>query len=311
MNGTIGASGHDLISAVAGAAVKFVRIQSTDAPTRHFAVTIPFAPGVRSFFFDYETTVADACETIADVANLPFPPYALFSNGCPLTDDEFIFDVAVDRLEVRLQPGDPNQLRIREKLGAGEQLISKEWRSVAEIKAAIGGDIDLVAAGKVLLDSESIVDAGLTRDSCVYVSSRPSPLLGFGDAPHVFTQYDFVLSGRERVPVAIPFAAPKTVTEAKAELAKKIGRPTCDMSIIDTTQMICLDDEENLATLIKPGRPFTVHCFDRSYELRESDRKVIQKFMPGRDLEEGKILYLRCAQHADIFPRTCKRKGFS
>jgi hypothetical protein len=74
--------------------------------------------------------------------------------------------------------------------------------------------------------------------------------------------------------------------------------------------MIYFDDEENLATLATPGRFFTDHCFDRSYELREHDRKVIQKFMPGRELEEGKILYLRCGQHADIFPRTCKRKGF-
>jgi hypothetical protein len=138
-------------SVAAGSAVKFVRLESTDAPSRGFAVTIPFAPGVRSFFFDYETTVADACETIADLANLPFSPDALFSNGCPLTDDEFIFDVAAGRLEVRLQRSDPNQLRIREKLGVEESLISKDWRSVADIKAAIGRDIDLVAAGKVWL----------------------------------------------------------------------------------------------------------------------------------------------------------------
>jgi hypothetical protein len=110
--------------------------------------------------------------------------------------------------------------------------------------------------------------------------------------------------------MAIPYASPKTVAEATAELAKKLGKPPCDISIIDTTQLICLDDDENLAALAKPGRSFTVHCFDRSFELKEKDRKALQKCMPGRNLEEAKLLYLRCAGHPEIFPRTCKKKGF-
>jgi hypothetical protein len=297
--------------------IHLTKTPTEESPPREFTLRIPFSPlrpnariGPRTFFFDFETTVADVREIVADVTRLTFPPYGLFVGGNCLNDDEFVFDVAEREIDVRIcRSGD--QLRVID-LHNNEDIFVPRLTTVAEIKASLaprygGKAIELICHGRVLIDTQSVHDNRLTCDSCIYVYVPPPEPEGFGDMPIIPTTFDFVFS---RSPVTLPYMTPRTVAQVKGDLAKKLAKPAAELSIIDGSQMICLEDTDDLAQLVKPGRQFTIALVDNSHELTEDQKKMIQKNMPGKDINEAKLLFWQCAGHSVVFPKTCKKRGF-
>jgi hypothetical protein len=294
----------------AAAVPGITKMAAEQSPPRDFAIGIP-GKALQSLRFDFETTVADVRKAITDAFKVNFPPYALFANDFILSDDEFLFDVCVCVLNVRPQPGRPNVYRVFSE--NQEQEISGS--SVAELRRKIAPSfpqpVDLISGGKVLFDGASLADARVFSDRFVYVCQQLPPAESFGDGPVVFTTFDFMIAGTRGNQCSLPFTPKKTVAQAKSELGKKLGKRAAELSVIDTVQLLCLEDSVLLATFIKPGRPFTVGVVDKTIELKEDQLKVVKKFAPNKKPAEAKLLYLQCLGHPVIFQNTCKQRGFT
>jgi hypothetical protein len=208
-------------------------------------------------------------------------------------------------------PGGERELRVHD----GRTEISLPWLpddTVADLKIRLAdefgvpSEVDLVASGKILADDDTIAEAGLDRNSYIYTYAKPVMDLGSGKG----TAFEFTVVGNQTMQ-SLPFAEEKTVKDAKCELGKKLYKPFGELSIVDQVGGLCLDDTQRLAEVMKPGRPFALHFVDMDFELNDGQRRLIARWMPGRDIEtEGKELFLRCGGSSTIFPRTCKRRGY-
>jgi hypothetical protein len=285
---------------------------------RKFTIQIPFSPlrpsaqvGPRIFYFDFETTVADVHEIIADITRFTFPPYALFVEGNYLTDDEFLFDVATEQIEVRIKPRTKAELRIIQI--NQNDLFVLQPSTIFDLKSNLGAHynrkpIEFICHGKALIDTESIQEAKLTHDSNIYIYVPPPEPEGYDDPPFIPTSFDFVFGHDHKV--SLPYINPRRVAEVKRDLAHTLAKPVSDLSIIDGFQMLCLEENEDLAPLVRRGRSFTLTYVDRSVDLRDEQKRLIQKNMPGKSPDEGKLLFLQCAGNPNVFRKTCKKRGF-
>jgi hypothetical protein len=298
------------------AAPKFKKSPSPNQPPREFSFRLPSRQRLRSFYFDYEATVTDACEIIADVSRISFPPFALYYKGDRLVADDFLFDIGYginENIEVRFTNAAQGQIWVH----IGTKTVQVPCKgSVAELKAQLAqnfglpNDFDLVYRGKVLTPAEK---QGLTNSSDVFVYVRVVDPAAKLATPLPF---EFIVGNNDpklKPVYQVSYAPTRTVAEAKVELSKALGRPVGQLSIIDHQEKLCLEDTAKLGEKMRPGRQFTILMYDPARELTADQMVIVHKYVAAKDakaIAQGRMLFIQCAARTDIFAKTCKRRGF-
>jgi hypothetical protein len=303
--------GNALLPGSAAVVPGIVKAPVRETRPRDFIVNIP-GKAPRLWSFDFDTTIAEACRAITDDFGISFPPYALFVRDFMLSNKEFLFDVSDGTIDVRPVLGEPNVYRTFSP--AHRRAIGHSGNSIEELRRKLtpifSQPIHLVSGGKLLRDGVSLADARVTPDRFLYVYEQRPPPGTYGDRPIVHTTFDFAVASARGSTCSLPYNPHATVGQAKIELARKLGKRRSDMTVIDTVQMICLEDSDNLASFVKPGRPFTVAAVDMSLELKEDAIRLIRKYLPNKRPVDGKLLFLQCLGHPQVFQRTCKHRGY-
>jgi hypothetical protein len=298
---------------------------SIPRPPQRFRFLLPFVPArpelsnsIRSFCFDYQTTIRDAREVLTDITQLCFPHYALYYGGHILADSEFLFDIGYNDSElinVRLPLSGIGEIRvIPGNLKPGVSVMIQADDTVHDLKGkltdecSLPPDIELVSQGKVLHNEDQIDPYQFPRNYCLWMYARIDEEI-IAEAPEVVTTFEFLIT-RTHARLSLPFAENKSVREAKFELSKKLLKPVIEIAIIDLAELLLLQDTDLLAKFQKGKRPFNIHFVDSDQELAPDQVRLIQKFMPGRNVEtEGKDLFLACAGNTRVFQKTCKTRG--
>jgi hypothetical protein len=299
---------------------------SIPQPPRRFRFLLPFVPArpdlsntIRSFCFDFQTTVRDAREVLTDITQLCFPHYALYYRGHILLDSEFIFDIGYtdsEPIAVRLPLGESGEVRvIPGNLKPGVTVKIQPDDTVHDLKGRLSDecglptDIELVSQGKILQNEDQVDVNEFPRNSCLWMYARIDEEI-IAEAPEVITSFEFLIP-RTHGRASLPFSETKTVLEAKFDLSKKLLKPVDEIAIIDLADLLLLQDTDLLVKHQKGRRPFNIHFVDSDQELTPDQIRLIQKCMPGKNVEtEGKNLFLSCAGNTRVFQKTCKTRGF-
>jgi hypothetical protein len=298
------------------AAPKFKKSPSPSQPPREFSFRLPSRQRPRSFYFDYEATVADACEIIADVSRISFPPFALYYKAERLVADDFLFDIGYgtnESIEVRFTNAAQEQVWVN--IGAKTVPVACKG-SVAELKTqliqsfGLPKDFDLVCHGTVLAQAEK---RRLTNSCYIYVYVS---VVDSAAKPAAPLPFEFITASQDpklRPAYQVSYSPTRTVAEAKAELSRALGRPAAQLSIIDHQEKLCLEDTAKLNEKMRPGKQFTVLFCDPAHELTADQMVIVHKYVASKDpkaIAQGRALFLQCAARTDIFARTCKKRGF-
>jgi hypothetical protein len=299
---------------------------STAGNPRRFRFRLPFVLArpklsytLRSFCFDFNSTVRDAREVISDITGLTFPPHVLHYQKHALLDDEFLFDIGYDDsrpIEVQIPLAGTSEVRVmRSDLKPGVSVRVQMDDTVHDVKSRLSDecgfptDIELVYLGKVLYDDDPLEPGTVGRDRYLWCYPRIDEEIIL-EAPEVATTFEFLVT-RTHARHSLPFVEGKTVREVKLELSKKLLKPMAEIAIIDLSGPMLLQDSDILSQYQQGRKPFNVHFVDTDQELTPDQIRLVQKFMPGKDPDtEGRELFLACASNARVFQKTCKVRGF-
>jgi hypothetical protein len=266
----------------------------------------------RTFVFDYEAKVADACAAVYDVSHLP--RFELFYGDERLSNDEFLFDIGHDGaadIEVRPVPIGRDEIFFQLPNGKTKSLTVDGALLIADLKirlddaTGVGTDVDLICYGKQLCDEAAIGDSGIS--SVVYVIPKPVDSARVGQGPA--EAFEFYVRGTQES-YSPPYDEEKTVARAKLELSGKLIRPVNQLAVVDQRQQFCLDDSDRLAEAATAGRSFQLLIVDTEAELTPAQIGFLAKRAPDLG-EKGRILFLECAGNPTLFLKTCKRRGLA
>jgi hypothetical protein len=310
------------------AATDLSQTASVARPPQKFSLRLPFTPDrpemgsvVRSFYFDYNTTVKDVEEILADVGHLAFPPFALYYQGHRLVDD-FLFDIGYDGsapIDVKFRQmtgrciwvhfGDRDDVRIDDP---NPEMTIHELKSRIATATGIKEQLELVYLGRILSNDRTLEEAKVANAAYVYVYLRVIDPDAEAQVKFVPETFDFVISKPSRSIVSLPYSTAKTAADAKRELVPKLQKGVSEISLIEGGGMFCVQDHEKLADVMTTGKSFSVFNVDYSYQLSGADIKMIEKYIPGRDpATEGKSLFLQCGGNETVFRNSCRRRKLS
>jgi hypothetical protein len=179
--------------------------------------------------------------------------------------------------------------------------LDLQGRVKAERKLALGVEIELVCLGQILLGTNTIAESGLNSDSIVYVFVHPEK----AQAEQSATDFVFEFTGGS---AAIPASDTVTVLEVKTTLQKKLLRALDEISVIDVTGQLLLQDSDKIKTYAT-GRSFWVVAVDKNRALSAEHKKVLARFAPPGMADDQKVLLFRqCDFRAPVFLTTVRKR---
>jgi hypothetical protein len=290
---------------------------------RKFDFRLPFCPqrwrvsGTRrTLMFDFEATVADATAALSDVTGLSFPPYGLWYRGESLSEKDFMFDIGYERgeeIEVRLVALLPDQLLCCLPDGRDVLVTASGETGIPMLKVLldeeykVGTGIDLICAGKELLDTDTVSESGLSRNLRIYVCVRPEAEAGSKKSGSQAEGFHFHIRKTDDS-VTLPFDPAKTAQDALLELSSKLTISVNEMALIDPIHGIGLRGRDRLSDYVG-RRGFDLLFIDDDRELTQQQIDFLKKQAPGVDDEVAKRLFLECGGVPTIFVKTCKKRG--